>query len=228
MLFAQYAKKVVKVKLKFGTETEFWEISHDLIWNWESIQFYTPPLYSGRILWFHVEPLCICPSVHPYVCLSVRFSFPDDNSSKQLWIFTKFGMCIDIVEIWLGLLMGKFRQILTELPARDMPIFSFTDNNLSKRQWIFTKLGMCINMKEIWFWIANGQISSTFDKLSARDMIMAGYYSLTFLLSLYWKVRGCSDRPGVRLSVRPSGLTNVYLCVLKLWTLQCISMGFIP
>ena len=32
----------------------------------------------------------------------------------------------------LGLLMGKFHQILTELSARDMPIFSFPDDNLSK------------------------------------------------------------------------------------------------
>ena len=78
--------------------------------------------------------------------------------------------------------MGKFRQILTELPARDTPIFSFPDDNLSKHQWIFTKLGVCIDIKEIWFGIANGQISSMFTELSARDMIMAGYYSLTFLL----------------------------------------------
>ena len=28
--------------------------------------------------------------------------------------------------------MGKFRQIFTELSARDMPIFSFLDDNLSK------------------------------------------------------------------------------------------------
>ena len=33
-----------------------------------------------------------------------------------------------------GLLIGKFRQILKELSARDMPIFSFPDDNLSKRQ----------------------------------------------------------------------------------------------
>ena len=39
----------------------------------------------------------------------------------------------------LGLLMGKFRQFLTELSARDTPIFSFPDDNLSKRQWIFAK-----------------------------------------------------------------------------------------
>ena len=29
----------------------------------------------------------------------------------------------------LGLLVGKFRQILTELSARDTPIFSFPDDN---------------------------------------------------------------------------------------------------
>ena len=60
------------------------------------------------------------------------FPFPDDNLSKCQWIFTKLGMCIDIVEIGLGLLMGKFRQFLTELSARDTPIFSFPDYNLSK------------------------------------------------------------------------------------------------
>ena len=27
------------------------------------------------------------------------FSFPDDNLSKFQWIFTKLGMCIDIMEI---------------------------------------------------------------------------------------------------------------------------------
>ena len=59
------------------------------------------------------------------------FSFPD-NLSKHQWIFTKLGMCIDIVDSGLGLLMGKFRQFLTELPARDTPIFSFPDFNFSK------------------------------------------------------------------------------------------------
>ena len=59
--------------------------------------------------------------------------------------------------------MGKFCQILTELSARDMPIFLFLDDNLSKYQGMLTKLGTCIDMKEIWFRIANGQISSMFD-----------------------------------------------------------------
>ena len=31
----------------------------------------------------------------------------------------------------VGLLMGKFRQIFTELSARDTPIFSVSDDNFS-------------------------------------------------------------------------------------------------
>ena len=60
-------------------------------------------------------------------------------------------------------LIGKFRQFLTQLSARNMPVFLFPDNNLSKCQWSFTKLGMCIDIVEIWSGIANGQILSIFD-----------------------------------------------------------------
>ena len=78
--------------------------------------------------------------------------------------------------------MGNFRQILTDVSARDTPIFSFPNVNFSKE--ILTKLGTSIDMKEIWFGIANGQISSMFDRvIFPRNTIMAGYYSLTFLLS---------------------------------------------
>ena len=58
--------------------------------------------------------------------------------------------------------MGKFRQIFTELSARDMPIFSIPDDNLSKQQGILTQLAISIDIKEIWYGIANGQISSNF------------------------------------------------------------------
>ena len=45
--------------------------------------------------------------VHP----SLRFSFSDDNLSKHQWIFTKLGMCIDIVEIWFGIANGQILSI---------------------------------------------------------------------------------------------------------------------
>ena len=102
-------------------------------------------------------------SCWPSMCPSIRFSFLDDNLSKHQWIFTKNGMCIDIVGIWCGIANGQISSNLTELSARDTPIFSFPDDNLSKHQWILTKLGMCIDIVEIWIGIANGQILSNFD-----------------------------------------------------------------
>ena len=61
------------------------------------------------------------------VCLSVRpsvdvrpsgFKFPGDNWSKHQWIFTKLGMCIDIVKIYLGIANGQISSSFTELSAR--------------------------------------------------------------------------------------------------------------
>ena len=40
------------------------------------------------------------------------FSFPDDNLIKHQWIFTKLGMCIDIVEIWFGIANGQILSII--------------------------------------------------------------------------------------------------------------------
>ena len=56
--------------------------------------------------------------------------------------------------------MGKFRQFLTELSARDRSVFFFPDDNLSKYQWIFTKLGMCIDIVDFWVGFANWQFLS--------------------------------------------------------------------
>ena len=42
---------------------------------------------------------------------SVRFLFLDDNLSKCQWIFTKLGMCIDIVEIWFEIANGQISSI---------------------------------------------------------------------------------------------------------------------
>ena len=89
--------------------------------------FYTQPHDSGRVLLFHIG--------RPSVCLSyVRISFSDDNLNKHKCIFTKLGMCIEIVEIWFGNANGQISSNLTELSARDRPIYLFQDNNLSKKQ----------------------------------------------------------------------------------------------
>ena len=101
--------------------------------------------------------LSVRPSVSPFFCSRMITWVNNNGFSPNL-------VCALI--LWrsgLGLLMGKFRQIFTELSARDMPKFLFPDDNLSKHKWIFTKLSMCIDFVEIWFRIANGQISSNFE-----------------------------------------------------------------
>ena len=67
--------------------------------------------------------------------------------------------------------MGKFRQYLTELSARDTSVFSFLDENFSKSQWIFTKHGMCNDIVEVCFGIAKGQIASIFDRVICPQYI---------------------------------------------------------
>ena len=53
--------------------------------------------------------------IHVFVAvhLSVHISFPDDNLSNCQWFFSKLGMCIDIVEIWVAVANGQFHQFLT-------------------------------------------------------------------------------------------------------------------
>ena len=36
-------------------------------------------------------------------CTTISILFPNDSLGKREWIFTKLGMCIDIVEIWFGI-----------------------------------------------------------------------------------------------------------------------------
>ena len=57
-------------------------------------------------------------SVHLSVCIL----FPDDNLSKHQWIFTKLGMCIDVVEIWFGIANGQISSNFVICP-RHVHIF---------------------------------------------------------------------------------------------------------
>ena len=79
----------------------------------------------------------VSPSICQFISLSivrpsVHFSFPDDNLSKHQWVFTKLGMCIDIVEIWFGIANGQILSIFDGVISGDMPIFSFPDYNSSE------------------------------------------------------------------------------------------------
>ena len=62
-------------------------------------------------LWSHLS----------YVCL--YFYLLTLTLREYQWIFTKLGMCIDIVDIWFGFVNGHISSILTELSACNMSDF---------------------------------------------------------------------------------------------------------
>ena len=63
--------------------------------------------------------------VHPFVLPSILILFPDDDLSKHQWIFTKLGMCIDIVEIWFGIANGQILMDYVICPRQAHVVSSF-------------------------------------------------------------------------------------------------------
>ena len=69
------------------------------------------------------------------------FLLLDNNLIKYPWLFTKLGMCFDILKIWFGIANGKILSIFDSYLPATHPYFCF--QTISKYQWIFTNLGMC-------------------------------------------------------------------------------------
>ena len=65
-----------------------------------------------------------------YVCQCVVHSsvipFPDDNFNKCEWIFPKLGVCIDIMEIWIGIANGQIFSIFDKVTSQQHSNYLFT------------------------------------------------------------------------------------------------------
>ena len=99
-----------------------------------------------------------CTSIHPY------FHFLDDNLSKYQWFFTKLGVCIDIVEIWYGIVNGQVSSIFDSYLPVTGQYFHFQMITLVNVNGFSLNL-VCIDIVEICFGIIDGQISSVFDRV---------------------------------------------------------------
>ena len=80
-----------------------------------NISGFSPSLVCALILWRPGLGL-LMGKFHQFLtklpaCDTSVFSFLDDNFSKYQWIFTKLGMCIDIVEFWFGIANGQISSI---------------------------------------------------------------------------------------------------------------------
>ena len=106
--------------------------------------------------------LTVCQTICLCVHLSI-FQFSDNNWSK--WIFTKLGVCTDIVEIWFGIVNRQILSISDSyLPETD-PYFHFRMITLVNINGFSPKLDVCIDIMEICFGIADRQIWSIFDRV---------------------------------------------------------------
>ena len=76
-----------------------------------NINGFSPNFVCALILWRSGLGLPVGKFVNfdRVICLKNMSVFPflDNNFSKFQWIFTKFGICIDIVEIWFGIANGQ-------------------------------------------------------------------------------------------------------------------------
>ena len=76
----------------------------------------TLPHVIGGVLCFHVGRPCVCPSVCPSVIrTSVRTSFPFDNIVIINGFHSNFANTFVPTMSCLGLLMGKYPSLITEL-----------------------------------------------------------------------------------------------------------------
>ena len=75
-------------------------------------------------------------SVRPYVDRPLAFSFLVDNVSKCQQIFTKLGMCIDIVETCFGIANGQIMSTFDSYLPATHAYFRFRMITY-KCQWIF-------------------------------------------------------------------------------------------
>ena len=111
------AQKKIKLAKMVAKEKEILVRTLNLIF----FLLYPATQYTGLIV------LAVRVSVHPYHRLSyIRlsvFSFPDGNLSKCQWIFIKLGVCVDIVEIWFGIVNGQILSIFDSYLPAICPIF---------------------------------------------------------------------------------------------------------
>ena len=133
------------------------------------VSFYTPPHNSGGVLWFHVGRPCVRPCVRPsYVRPSV-FRF-----RMITWVningFSPNLVCALI--LWrsgLGLLMGKFRQILRSYLPETRPYFRFRTISWVNNKGFSPNLLYALTLKRSGLGLLMRKFCQFFTELSARD-----------------------------------------------------------
>ena len=98
---------LVGLMTKVGYSQHVWKLSALDIEKQENILCRYGGIWTHLLYLYYGFMLDIRVSVHLSVVHPSVFLFPDDNLSKHQWIFTKLGMCIDIMVIWFAIANGQ-------------------------------------------------------------------------------------------------------------------------
>ena len=140
------------------------------------------------------------------------FSFLDNNLSKSQWIFTKYDMCIDIVEIWFWIAHWQILSIFEQLSARNiikagdygfMFLFILGHEKAGVCSVRFVQMCICgslclLNSCYIFYHIV--YFSTTKMKNQIKMSITMYFYDLDFKLCSYSQINPCPAEPGYTLS----------------------------
>ena len=117
--------------------------------------------YYGITLAVHVS---ICLSIHPSI-----FSFPDVNLSKCQWNFSKPSVCIDIMEIWYGIVNGQISLISDSYLPTMYLYFQFQIITLVNRNGFSPNLVCALILRRPGLGLQMGKLHQFLTVLSARD-----------------------------------------------------------
>ena len=102
----------------------------------------------------------VCPSlVRPSV----------DNLSKHQWIFTKLGMCIDIVEIWFGIANGQISSNFYGVICLRRPYFRFRTITSVNNKRFSPNLLYALTLMRSGLGLLMGKLRQILSELSGRD-----------------------------------------------------------
>ena len=97
--------------------------------TYENFNGFSPNLVCALIVWSFALGLLIgkfCQFLKELFCHEhVHILVLDDNFSKYQWIFTKLGMCIDIVDISVGIANGRISSSIDSFLAATRLYFTF-------------------------------------------------------------------------------------------------------
>ena len=164
--------------------------------------FYTPPHDSGGVLWFHFGSPCVRPSVFRFQMITY----------KHQWIFTKLGICIDLVEIWFGIANGQISSNFDSYLPETRPYFRFRMITWLNIIWFLPNLVCAWILYRSGLGLLMDKFHQIFMELFARDTPIFSYLddNLSKCQGIITKLGTCIDMKEILVGIANGQLWSMF------------------